>query len=272
MSEDLNPRDLLLKTLRWWWLLLVGLLLGGVAGYAFHISQPPLYESQATLTFSLDYARLGRLTDAEEDQAMGVAGALLGNIDRIEGLRAAAQAQGLLPPGFELGPNVIVERKSYRWVLRVRNPDPQNARKVAQLWLEMGTNALKDATLHTEQAQVLRLQLVGLESCLRRMTVSDPTTAQCAWPSLPDLQREMAALGQQITTETTAAQGMVAGLSYTVSDPPQVPAQTVVFGRNNLMLAGGLLGFLAGFILISSGLLDRLSTRTKHAIETDPRS
>jgi hypothetical protein len=265
MSDDLVPRDMLQKTLRLWWLPLIVMLIGGAAGFGFHLGHPPLYESDVTFTFSFDLARLGEMTTAEEDQAMGVAGAVLFNTGIYNQLLAQAQSQHWLPPGFDIGTNLSIERQSYRWVLRARLPDAQNARLLAQRWSELGKAALDADAQHALQAYLLERSLDGLESCLSRMSVTGPATSQCSWPNQPEVQNEAAAITLKANVETIASQGMIVGLNYNLSDTAQVPSQPVSDGRNTLILIGGLLGFFVGFLLIASGLLDRRWIKAGHA-------
>jgi hypothetical protein len=266
MSEDLTPRDTLQKVLQFWWLPLLVMLAGGLAGYLFHLSRPALYESQVIFTFSFDYARLGKLSDAEEDLAMGAAGEIISATPILTSLLSQSQAQGWVPQDFDFSHQIAVERKSYRWVLRVRNPDPQNARKTAALWAELSLAALKQGSQHAEQAKILQHQLDGLESCLEHMTITEPAAAQCAWPAQADLQREISSLGDQFQNERTASQGMLAGLGFVLSETAQVPAQPSVNDRNTLVLAGGLLGFIAGAALASTGLLERAGRKAARGL------
>ena len=272
MSDDVVPRSLLLRTIQYGWILILMMLVGGLVGYLFHLSQPSLYESSVTFTFSFDFARLGQLQQIEEDQAMGAAGAFVNNTTAVEKLTTEAAAQGFLPPGYELWRNVSAERKSYRWIFHVRHPDPQAARRIADLWGELGLASLKEAAAHAEQANIAQQELNGLESCLRQMTVIEPATAQCSWPTLPDVQRAAAVLSQKYLDERAASRGLIVGLSYDLSTKADIPAQPVSYGVNLLVLAGGLIGFGAGFLLITTTFPEwiRAKGRASHPDSEDP--
>jgi hypothetical protein len=265
MADDLVPRDILQKTLRLWWLPLIVMVIGAAAGFGFHLSRPPLYESDVTFTFSFDLARLGEMTTYEEDQAMGTAGSILYNNTIYTQLLAQAQSQNWIPSSYNLYANISIERRSYRWVLRARLPNPQNARLFAQRWGELGQAALDADAQHAQQAYLLARSMDGVESCLIRMSASGPATAQCSFSNQAEIQKEGAALSQNYWVEMAASQGMLFGLNYNLSDTAQVPAQPVIDGRNTFMLAGGLLGFFAGFLLIATGWLDRRWIKAAHA-------
>ena len=271
MPEEIVPRDTLQKILHLWWLPFIAMLIGGLCGYVFHLIQPPLYESQAVFTFSLDYGRLGKLSDVEEDQLMGAAGAVIDNTLMVNTLLTRALAQELVPQGFDFVHQISIERKSYRWVLRVRNPDAKNALRIASMWSELSQTALSEASQHAEKANLLQHQLDGLESCLEHMAVTEPAAAQCAWPSQADLQREISALGGQFQTERTASQGLLAGLGFQLSDTAQLAAQPIVNGRNTLVLAGGLLGFAAGVFIASRSKMKQSEAKGSHAGKNRPR-
>lgn len=271
MSDEWVPRSLTLRTIHYSWFLILMMLAGGLVGYLFHLSRPALYESSVTFTFSFDFARLGALQQVEEDQAMGAAGALIDNTALLEQLSARAAAQGWLPPGYVLKPNISSERKSYRWVFHVRHPDPQTALQIANLWGELGLAALKEAAAHAAQANLAQGQLNALESCLRQMTVVEPAAAQCGWPSLPEVQRAAAALSRRYLDERAASRGLIVGLSYDLSAKAGLPSQPVRYGVNLLVLAGGLTGFIAGFGLITTQLPEWIESRGRHVAKTDPR-
>lgn len=265
LSQSLLPRDLLQKTLRLWWLAVLAALLGGLVGEFIFRARPPLYESQATFTFSFDYARLGKLLERDEDQVMGAAGVILRNAPLFESMLPELQAQGLVPAGYDLWSQSAAERKSYRWLLRVRHPDPQAAAAIANRWAELGKAALAEASAHAERADAQQQALAGLESCLRRMAVTDPATAECGWPSLPEVQRQIEAASQVYLAERASSRGMIAGFSFDLAERPTAATTPITSGRGIHVLAGGLLGFLTGFVLTASGLPEVLFSRKKHA-------
>ena len=282
MSADLVPRSLLLKTIQYGWLLILMMLIGGLVGYLFHLSQPALFESSVTFTFSFDFARLGALQQSEEDQAMGAAGVLVDNTTLVEQLSAQAATQGWLPPGYELRHNLAAERKSYRWIFHVRHPDPQTARRIADRWGELGLASLKAAAAHAAQANLAQNELNALESCLRQMAVIEPASAQCGWPTLPEVQRAAADLSQKYIDERAASRGLIAGLSYDLSTQADLPTQPLSYGVNLLVLAGGLIGFIAGFGLITTKFPEWMGAKGRaargigpeegrHVDKTDPQ-
>jgi uncharacterized membrane protein (UPF0136 family) len=272
MSDDLVPRSLLLRTIQYGWILILMMLVGGLVGYLFHLSRPPLYESSVTFTFSFDFARLGQLQQIEEDQAMGAAGALIDNTTAVEKLSTEAAALGLLPPGYELLRSISSERKSYRWIFHVRHPDPQAARRIADLWGELGLASLKEAAAHAEKANIAQHELNGLESCLHQMAVIEPATAQCGWPTLPYVQRAATTLSQKYLDERAASRGLVVGLSHDLTTKADIPTQPVSYGVNLLVLAGGLIGFGAGFLLITTTFPEWIMASGRHVGKTDPKS
>lgn len=253
MTDDFSPVESLQLALRGWWLVLLAMLLGGVGGALIHAARPAQYESAVTFTFALDYARLGSMKDSEEDQIMGTAGAILKNTAMVEQLTARAQAAAWLPAGYDLRENLALERKSYRWILRVRHPDAPTAQRIAALWGDLGAAALSSATQGAENAARLRRELASLESCLQRMAMTEPVMAQCAWTNLPEVQRQAGELGQRLREESATARGMAVGLSFNLTDQAQISSRPAAFGRNTLVLAGGLAGFVVGLALAASG-------------------
>jgi hypothetical protein len=241
--------------LRLWWLPVVLMLAGGVAGELVFRSRPPLYESQAVFTFSFDYARLGKLLERDEDQVMGAAGVILRNQALFDQLRAEFQAKDKLPAGYDLWAQSAAERKSYRWVLRVRHPHAEITVEIVNRWTELGAAALGEAAGHAERADAQQQALAGLEGCLRRMAVTEPATAQCAWPGLPEVQGQIEAAGQAYLAERAASRGMIAGFYFDLAEKGEAPTRTTSAGRAEQVLFGGILGFMVGFVLAGLGIL-----------------
>lgn len=258
MTEDLSPSLLFQRALRGWWLLVIGMLLGGGIGFFVHLSRPPVYEGRATIYFSIDLARTGKITTAEEDIAIGAAGLALHLPPVPEKVIAAARARQLPLEQYPDWLKIFVERRNYQWIVRVRFTDAQVAAELANLWAEQGYAQLMEAQKHTEQAESLRRSMEGLESCLQNMAVVEPASTQCAWPSQAEVQRELQSLGQRHLQEKQASRGLIPALTFSMGEKALPNPQPVVYDRNTLILAGAILGLVISIILLSSGLVDRL--------------
>src|SRR5664279_3368298 len=84
MPADFSPYDFMARTLRYWMLVILIMIVGGLAAYLLHLTLPPLYESQAGISFAFNVNRFGHLTASEEDQAMGAAGNIMSSASVIQ--------------------------------------------------------------------------------------------------------------------------------------------------------------------------------------------
>ena len=261
MPVEIYPRTLFQRVLRGWWLVVVLMLLGGVAGYLAHLSRPPVYEGRASIAFAFDLARTGKISAAEEDMAMGTLAAILYYPPVPDQVIRIARIQGIDLESYPEWSKISLERKNYLWVLRLRFSNPQDAAALANIWIEKAYGQLVEAARHSEQAEGLRRSLEGLESCLQHMAVVEPSTAQCNWQSQGELQRELQALGERYLAEKQAARGLIPAVSFTMSETAVPNPQPAANDRNSMVLAGALLGFVFAAAALAGGLVERISER-----------
>ena len=265
MPADFSPYDFLARTLRYWKLVVMVMIVGGLAAYLVHLSLPPLYESQAAISFAFNVNRFGHLTTAEEDQAMGAAGEIMASTSVIQFTADQTRLHGYTLAASPLNNSVFIERKSYRWVVRVRDPDPQAAAFIANTWAQRAYHELEDASTHAARAEALFNYLESLETCLQRISAAGPAFAQCSLGSLADLQNELGATGAQYDSERALGRGY---LPYLIFDPPDTAAVApgaLQYSRNSMVLAGVLIGFLLAIGIVAADLPLTLAKRIRNA-------
>jgi len=265
MPEDFSPYDFLARLLHYWKLVILMMIVGGLTAYLFHLTQPPLYESQAAITFAFNVNRFGHLTEAEEDHAMGAAGYIIATTPIPEFVYDQAHQQGYDIEMYPVSKSVFVERKSYRWVIRVRNPEANAAAFIANTWAQRAYQELLTASGHAERADALLKFMQSQESCLERMSVTDPTTAQCSLAGLADLQKELQTTGVEYYNERSMGRGFLPYLIFNPpshADPASQPGQ---FGQNTLILVGILTGLLLAIFAVAADLPLTLAKRIRNA-------
>lgn len=273
MSENLVIGGMLGRALRSWKLLLLITILGGLGGWLFHQFQPPLYESQAYIPFDFDVVRTGRLTESEEDIAMGIAGTIMTVSPVPEQVADAAKQKGYAFSLADIPGLMTYERRSFRWVIRIIHPDPETAAFLARTWIEKAYVQIQEAARHAERAEMLRLYLNGLTRCLERSPAADPAAPECPIRSLADLQNELKQTGAAYQEERIAARGMLPYLLYAQPQGGEVPISPARYGRSSLVLAGLALGLLAGFLITVAGWPTSLhKSKNDVAAPVDPRS
>lgn len=261
MDTDFTLDSVVQRAFRGWWLVAALTILGGLAGFAFAALRPALYEARAEYTFNIDFARTGILSDVEQDQAFEALSDIIFSSQVLEQTATAAQAQGIDIDLAELQANISKERALNNWIFRLRMRDPQAVAAVANLWAERALEALKEASRAALEVGVLQSHLDTLERCLSSAVATDPVLGACAGASLAEIQAEIAAVGDAITTARSASRGMLPGMGYQWTQQAVPAARPVVYGRGRLVLAGALVGLLAAVLLLEIGLADRITGR-----------
>jgi len=264
MPPDFSPYDFLARTLRYWKLVILMMVVGGLAAYLVHLVQPPLYEAQASISFAFNVNRFGVLTASEEDMAMGAAGDMMSSASVIQATAGQAAQHGYTLEPFPLNRSVFIERRLYQWVVRVRQPDPQAAAFIANAWIQRAYQDLQDAAAHAATAEALYDYLQSLESCMQRVAVSGPALPLCSLGGLPDLQKELATTGARYDSEHALARGFLPYLSFNPPQNASVPSQALQFGLNTLALAGVLTGFLLAILVVAADLPLALAQRIRN--------
>ena len=260
-----SPREELEYVLRYWWLIALLAILGGAAGWLVHELRPPVYEARSVITLSIDFPEGYQLTQFEEDHAVNVAAAVIASTPVLERAASEAQAQGIVIDAPALWSKTTLERRLASWSLIIRDPDPQTAAALANLFARQGLATLAEAHGHALQARSLQLYLESLQACLPSTGTPEAAAGEgsssdlCSQMSSQGIADELRAANESLHQEMLASQGV---LPYTVfnlsqeATPPESPAQ---FGRNTLVLAGGMIGFILGVIAVNLRLPQRIT-------------
>jgi capsular polysaccharide biosynthesis protein len=257
MNQPFSPMDTFNRVLRsWWWVFLLTLL-GGVVGWSIHALRPPVYESSAKISFNIDYTHSGQLTDVEEDQILGVAGDVIASPGVLDKVVSAAQAKGISIDRPALNNSISQERKDYIWVMRVRRGTPQEAATLAGLWADTAYTTLRDGWSHAQNAELLQRYLDGLVSCMQQEVAELPAQAMCS-QDLRSIQNGILQVGARLQVEKLAGQGISPALEFTQPDKSGEQFSPVQYGRNQIMLASGLVGFILGIWSVYLGFPERL--------------
>jgi len=243
-------KEPVLPTLSRRWVLLLALAVaGGLSAYAFALGRPPRYEARAVLGVSIDYSVTESLELVVEDRVLDrVGGYLVGDAVLLDVLHRlpepVREGHGWNQPA-DLRTFVRLDRRLAQWGLVAVLDDPVLAAEVAQRWAEASLAALDEASAHAWRAAAL----MGLKfdvSCLPS-TPSAAAPAPSPWdcriePPLTD----PAQIEGDLNLELALTHGVLPDLTYELlqsAEPPQAP---VVWNRAPLILAGCVVGLLAG--------------------------
>jgi hypothetical protein len=222
-------------------------------GWAIHQLRPPVYEAVGQFSASIDFVGTGPLTQYEEDVALNAIGSLIGSRLVVDRVVEQAKNMGIKTDATELVRMAAVERKFTTWELRIRSTDPQRTAQIANLWVEQAQALLLESYQHALLAEQISRYSNSLESCLEQSAVSEPSSALCSRSRFVEIQFDLQQAGEALYRERTASRGLFAGLTIGPANPAVIPEKPVIFGRNQLVLAGSMIGLLGGIALFSLG-------------------
>jgi hypothetical protein len=231
---------------RWYWLLLA-LLAGAALGWGFSLVRPPVYRASAILAVSNDYGVTGPLELVVEDRALDRVHQLILADDTLT--QAMEELKGVDPanPAWaDLGAlraRLTLEQRLARWELLATDRDPATAARIANAWAVAAVTQLEVAQQHAWKLLDLRGAPVMVE-CFRLLPQPAPEARfwECV-SAAPELDSGQQAL---LRAEMKASRGILPSLSFEWVDHAQPPSTPVVWDRGALVLAGAVLGLVAG--------------------------
>lgn len=256
------PRDDLAAALRWWWLIALFMIVGGCLGWLIHLIEPPVYETRAVLSTTINFARTGDLTDSEEDFAFGIVGDVITSPAVLDKTVTAAEAVGLPINKDDLKNDLYAERTDTDWYFRVRHHDPQMAAAIANLWSEQAYNTLTAALQHAILAESLQRRADRLAGCIEQVDLA-PVTAVCQELDFALVQQNLTDTSKQAVAELEASLGVSPAMTFLLSERAEIPSEPSRGGQNTLILAGSLAGLVVGLAAVLSHFPDRLTRNSR---------
>ena len=252
-SKDLLLSDIFTRAVRYWWLVTILMIAGGVAGLLIALLQKPLYESTAHITTAIDFAYAGRLTDYEEDFLLAAVGDIITSDAVIEQTSTAALDQGLLANPEDVASGLVASRQGYRWQLSSRFHEPQTAQKVNQLWLESSLMALEKLRQQSITALAQVNAQSEVEACFQQAVSLEPVSPYCTLEKMRTLIASEEGSNDEALSATLLNRLLISRISFQVTQEAGLPVQPSHYGANITTLAGILVGLLAALILFLLG-------------------
>lgn len=259
--NDLSPRTLFERILSTWWIIAALMILGGLAGWVFGRFRAPVYEATAAYEVSLDQQQIANRLSIPPSQLPLNAVAQDTYLIPVENsftdpavrnrLVADATAQGIKLKYTDINQtNFSIDLRGVLWLIRVRNTDPVVAARLANLWVAAANTALLEEQAHSNQAQALQVQRAAVQKCFSELDFAAANPCAGTSFSTPDvLQAYLNQLDQQINSEMLADHNIDPALTFVVAQPAEPPAQPVLNATGELILAGSLIGLLAGIVI-----------------------
>ena len=259
---DLSPLELLKRTLHRWWMLVALMLLGGAAGWLLSQFRHPIYEATAIYQVTLDEQQLvdrGLLTAdklplqfADQNTYFAPAADLFYDPAVRAKLMADASSQNIqLQQSDFNGTDFYLDRRGLQWFVTVRSIDPATAARLANLWLTAADAALRAAQAHNEQSISLQLQYDSVQKCFAEMDFQQAN--QCSgtrFDTPVDLDAYLKGLEMQMASAQQSGSGIDPALSFVIVSPANQPSHPVLYSTSLVIVAGSLVGLLAGIVLV----------------------
>jgi hypothetical protein len=254
LNQGFSPVDTLNQALRYWWFLFILILLGGIMGVLFHQLRSPVYEATGHFTSTIDYVTTGPLTQYDEDVALNAVGNVIRSRLVLDRVVNRAKTEGIIVDRTELLKLVVLERRFTTWDLRIRSTNLQTAERITNLWMEEGQAQLLESYQHALQAEQINTYLRSLESCLGKSVSGEPSSALCTHYRFSEIQVDLQKAGKALAQERKSALGLFSGLTIGPAGPVSISPKPVIYGRSELVLAGSMIGLLAGYWLLHLGI------------------
>jgi hypothetical protein len=253
--NELSPRDLLDRLFRYWYWVAIAILLGGIIGWLTSYLLPPIYEAHAEIYINLDSNlwvqenHPGNPVEFAIAESVRPITVLLYSDETINNLVAAAQQENIPLDKNTILNTFTIQRINMTWLMTVRASNPQNATRLADLWVQAALPIHQAAHTHAVSAYALTVQRAALFACFDKATLTAGNAcAGTSFASLADLQPALAKLDAQIAAEKELSLGLDPALNVLPGAPAAVPAEPVRDRRSWLALAGTMIGLILGIV------------------------
>ncbi|MFZ3070363.1 MAG: hypothetical protein WA110_04485 [Anaerolineaceae bacterium] len=226
--------------------MLAGALIGGLISFFLH----PVYEAKAVVSTNMEIVQNAGISEIMVDAEIDHVGELVFHPDVINALIVSEAEFGNTLTLEDLKMDGSVERRLMTTVIKYRDQDPEVAARIASEWARLFYERLSVAYEHAVVLSEAKTQLAALDAC-----VNDPTkalTELCSSLTAEKLDNELVKLKQVIVTESPQSLGLTKDLNVSQYQPAAVPEKPLNYNRGALILAGALIGLLAGLVFIET--------------------
>jgi hypothetical protein len=151
-----------------------------------------------------------------------------------------------------------LEGKQSVWELSVRDRDPNTAAALANIWVQISTDALNSALTHALQADQIQAQIYGLENCLGGTTPRAVTIQMdCKGYSHEVIQTMLLDQTKTLVNEKKLSLGILSVMTFGLVDLAVAPGTPILYGQGGLVLAGAFLGFLVSLWAVNTPKVSR---------------
>lgn len=245
--DDVIPSEMLKRVIRWWWLVVLMMIAGGAVGILVVKLQKPVYESQASITISIDFAYAGRINESQEDAVISVIGDKISSTSVMEEVKEKAAVLGISVTDEMIKDRFTKARQGYRWELTVRDNDPQTAQQLTQIWLEAADEALDKFQSKSQVTLALLSAQMALQNCFSQTVIVEPASGYCSTENLAAIRGVLAETSKSADTSDLQDAILLSNVSAEIAEDAYLPTSPILLKMNLSTLAGSLCGLLVGF-------------------------
>ena len=162
-ESEFIPLENFKRILKFWWLVLLLSIAGGIIGFIIHRQKPPLYEAKAVFMASIDFNKISSpkiLTQYEEDISLVIVEVAL--IQALPTVSTYVLDNNLMTDPNLLHDQSFIERKNAYWELRFQYSDPVVAQNITNYWAQQAFFLLQDWQKSGQMPSYLYFDLVQL--------------------------------------------------------------------------------------------------------------
>ncbi len=248
--DDFVPSEFIQRTIRHWWLLVLLMIIGGGAGVLVSRIQKPVYESQASITTSIDFAYTDRLNEDQEDYLIATVGDVISSDAVFTQLKQIASDSGVNVDDEMIGERFTKARQGYRWELSVRANDPQTAQKLTQIWVDTAGQQLAQMRERSLDSLKFHAAELALQNCFSQMVVLEPASGGCSLENLSEIRQALNSSHSESGMDSTTSAILLSRISTEITDNASLPVNPSVYKTNLVTLAGAVCGLLAGLVVL----------------------
>jgi hypothetical protein len=252
MVDTFKPLDIFGYIFKKWWLIVLSMIAFGICALILSNFIPPLYESSAIFSVTIDYTETGALSDIQEDQAMKGVGNLIRSDEVIEDVIAKIIDRSLPYSREQFEKGSALDREEFQWTLRYRSSDPIISRDIVQTWVDISNTIIHESLIHAQIVDSQREYLWNLEECIQYTTGQNSADGFCGYSSTEELVDQIGIVSNSINVDKIAARGMFSPLAVQMIKNPQVPLVPIRHQKNLLIFAGTAVGLL--FCILIQGI------------------
>ncbi len=258
MNEDYILNQDLESALRYWWIIVLFMLVGVAAGWLLNRTQPPIYEARAEFAIDFDLSRTGTLTGENQDILINTTGKVINSAPIMAALQHHLADKGIQVSQDEFDHMAVLERQADSFTIRVQSTDPATALDLADYWSQLALDALNEASGQAIKADTLLRYLDNLSNCVQQIPATAAGASGCTSTNLADLEEKIAQTNKAILTARDNARGLTPGIVYSLNKPAYLLPEPVQRARLFLLLGGAGIGLVAALWVLHLGLPGRL--------------